>query len=104
MSLRAIHNLGVLYSDPILGNMIWNEEIQRVMFIDFERAQYQKRVFLGSIAANQKRKRVISVWDKSPNKRSDSFQRELSRMRSTILSIFRLDEEPFLDAWIAICG
>ena len=35
-SLRAIHNLGVLYSDPIPGNMIWNEENQRVMFIDFE--------------------------------------------------------------------
>jgi hypothetical protein len=85
-SLRAIHNLGVLHSDPIPGNMIWNEETQRVMFIDFERAQYQKRVPLGSIAANQKRKRVISVWDKSPNKRSDSFQRELSRMRSALRS------------------
>jgi serine/threonine protein kinase len=85
-SLRAIHNLGVLHSDPIPGNMIWNAETQRVMFIDFERAQYQKRVPLGSIAANQKRKRVISVWDKSPNKRSDSFQRELSRMRSELRS------------------
>ncbi|EAW11094.1 uncharacterized protein ACLA_067310 [Aspergillus clavatus NRRL 1] len=85
-SLRAIHNLGVLHSDPIPGNMIWNEENQRVMFIDFERAQYQKRIPLGSIAANQKRKRVIRVWDKSPNKRSDSFQRELSRMRSALRS------------------
>jgi tRNA A-37 threonylcarbamoyl transferase component Bud32 len=83
-SLRAIHNLGVLHSDPIPGNMIWNEEDQRVMFIDFERARYQKRIPLGTIAANQKRKRVASVWDKSPNKRSDSFQRELSRMRSAL--------------------
>uniref|UniRef100_A0A093URP4 Putative cell division control protein 7 like 2 n=1 Tax=Talaromyces marneffei PM1 TaxID=1077442 RepID=A0A093URP4_TALMA len=85
-SLRAIHDLGVLHSDPIPGNMIWNEENQRVMFIDFERAQYQKRIPLGSITANQKRKRVISVWDKSPNKRSNSFQRELSRMRSELRS------------------
>ncbi|KAI7976015.1 hypothetical protein EIK77_000928 [Talaromyces pinophilus] len=85
-SLHAIHNLGVLHSDPIPGNMIWNEEDQRVMFIDFERARYQKRIPLGTITANQKRKRVASVWDKSPNKRSDSFQRELSRMRSALRS------------------
>uniref|UniRef100_A0A093ULW5 Putative cell division control protein 7 like 2 n=1 Tax=Talaromyces marneffei PM1 TaxID=1077442 RepID=A0A093ULW5_TALMA len=83
-SLRAVHNLGVLHSDPIPGNMVWNEENQRVMFIDFERAQYQRRTPLGPIAANQKRKRVTTVWDKSPNKRSDSFQRELSRMRSEL--------------------
>ncbi|EEA25095.1 hypothetical protein PMAA_062220 [Talaromyces marneffei ATCC 18224] len=51
-SLRAIHNLGVLHSDPIPGNMIWNEKDQRVMFIDFERARYQKRIPLGTITAN----------------------------------------------------
>ncbi|KAF3404774.1 hypothetical protein DPV78_003466 [Talaromyces pinophilus] len=85
-SLRAIHHLGVLHSDPIPGNMIWNEEDQRVMFIDFERARYLRRIPLGTITANQKRKRVTSVWDKSPNKRSDSFQRELSRMRSELRS------------------
>jgi hypothetical protein len=85
-SLRAIHDLGVLHSDPIPGNMTWNEEHQQVMLIDFERAQYQKRIPLGSITANQKRKRVASVWDKSPNKRFDSFQRELSRMRSELRS------------------
>lgn len=39
-SLHAIHHLGVLHSDPIPENMIWNEENQRVMFIDFERASY----------------------------------------------------------------
>uniref|UniRef100_A0A093VE36 Putative AAA family ATPase y4kL n=1 Tax=Talaromyces marneffei PM1 TaxID=1077442 RepID=A0A093VE36_TALMA len=83
-SLRAIHHRGVLHSDPIPGNMVWNEENQRVMFIDFERAQYQRRTPLGPIAANQKRKRVTTVWDKSPNKRPDSFQRELSRMRSEL--------------------
>jgi serine/threonine protein kinase len=85
-SLRAIHHLGVLHSDPIPGNMIWNEEDQRVMFIDFERARYLRRIPLGTITANQKRKRVTSVWDKSPNKRSDSFQRELSHMTSTLRS------------------
>jgi tRNA A-37 threonylcarbamoyl transferase component Bud32 len=83
-SLRAIHNLGILHSDPNPGNMIWNEEHRRVMFIDFERAQYQKRTPLGTITANQKRKRVTSVWEKSPNKRLDFFHRELSRMRSAL--------------------
>jgi hypothetical protein len=85
-SLCTIHDLGILHSDPIPGNMIWNEENRLVMFIDFERAQYQKRIPLGTIAANQKRKRVTSIKDKSPNKRSDSFQRELSRMRSALRS------------------
>jgi hypothetical protein len=66
--------------------MIWNEENRRVMFIDFERAQYHKRIPLGTIAANQKRKRVASIWDKSPNKRPDFFNRELSRMRSELRS------------------
>lgn len=85
-SSRAIHHLGILHNDPIPGNMIWNEGNQRVMFIDFERARYQKRTPLGSIAANQKRKRVASVWDKIPNKRPDFFDRELSRMRSELRS------------------
>jgi serine/threonine protein kinase len=78
---RAIHNLGVLHSDPIPGNIVWNEENQRVIFIDFERAQYQRRTPLGPIAANQKRKRVASEWDKSQNKRPDFSHRELSRMK-----------------------
>ncbi|EED22749.1 conserved hypothetical protein [Talaromyces stipitatus ATCC 10500] len=79
-SLRAIHDLGVLHGDPIPGNMTLNEENKQVMFIDFERAQYQKRIPLGSISANRKRRRGTSDWDKSPNKRSDFFQRELSPM------------------------
>jgi len=56
-ALHAIHRLGVLHNDPILGNMIWNEETSHVMFIDFERARFQKRrAPLGPISPNQKRK------------------------------------------------
>ncbi|KAI9035566.1 uncharacterized protein KD926_003226 [Aspergillus affinis] len=42
-SLQAIHNLGVLHSDPIPGNMVWNQKLGQVMFIDFERASLQTR-------------------------------------------------------------
>ncbi|QKX56736.1 uncharacterized protein TRUGW13939_03842 [Talaromyces rugulosus] len=84
-SLRAIHELGILHSDvTILGNIIWNEENNQVMFIDFERAQYQKRRPAGTIPANKKRKRVFSIWDKSPNKQTNRFERETSRMISAL--------------------
>jgi tRNA A-37 threonylcarbamoyl transferase component Bud32 len=62
-SLRAIHDLGLLHSDPIPGNMTYDEGNQGAMFFDFERAEYQKRPPLGSTDANQKRKRVASTWD-----------------------------------------
>lgn len=81
-SLKAIHTLGVLHSDPILGNMIWNEENDRVMFIDFERATMQnRRMSLGPISPNQEHKRGVCVWEKSTNKRPNCFEREKQRMR-----------------------
>ncbi|OQD68409.1 hypothetical protein PENDEC_c036G01700 [Penicillium decumbens] len=81
-ALHAIHRLGVLHNGPILGNMIWNEETSHVMFIDFERARFQKRrAPLGPISPNQKRKREICTLDSSPNKRSTTFERETQRMR-----------------------
>ncbi|KAA8641344.1 uncharacterized protein ATNIH1004_002012 [Aspergillus tanneri] len=70
-SLQAIHNLGVLHSDPIPGNMIWDEKSSRVTFIDFERATLQtRRIPLGGISPNQKRKREVCLWEKSPSSRS----------------------------------
>jgi Ser/Thr protein kinase RdoA (MazF antagonist) len=40
-SLQAIQKLGVLHGDSKPGNMTWNEENGRVMFIDFEQATLQ---------------------------------------------------------------
>lgn len=57
-SAQAIHNLGVLHKDLEPRNILWNEEIGRVMVIDFERAEVvEKRTVLGIISANRKRKR-----------------------------------------------
>ncbi|KAL4887799.1 hypothetical protein BDV59DRAFT_211992 [Aspergillus ambiguus] len=82
ISLQAIYNLGVLHSDPIPGNMAWNERDRCVMFIDFERSmvQNQCRMPLGIISSNQKRKRVLGNLEMSPNKRPNCFERETRRM------------------------
>ncbi|KAH8431010.1 uncharacterized protein LDX57_008671 [Aspergillus melleus] len=81
ISLRKIHSFGVLHSDPIPGNMTWNEQDRCVMFIDFERStlQPQRRMPLGLIC-NQKRKREAGPLEKSANKRLDCFEREKRRM------------------------
>ncbi|KAL4893407.1 hypothetical protein BDV59DRAFT_30432 [Aspergillus ambiguus] len=82
ISLQAIHNLGVLHSDPIPGNMTWNEQDRCVMFIDFERStlQSQGRMPLGTITSNQKRKLEVGNLERSPNKRLNCFEREKRRM------------------------
>jgi hypothetical protein len=83
-SLQAIHNLGVLHSDPIPGNMTWNEQDGCVMFIDFERSTLQNRcrMPLGTISSNEKRKRVVGNLEMSPNKCPNCFEREKRRMIS----------------------
>lgn len=59
-SARAIHDLGILHEDLKARNILWSEELSRVMIIDFERAQVVKkpRVALGVISPNRKRKRA----------------------------------------------
>lgn len=37
-AIHAIHELGILHQDVMPRNLLWNEEVQRVMFIDFERS------------------------------------------------------------------
>ncbi|CDM36994.1 hypothetical protein DTO006G1_1951 [Penicillium roqueforti] len=83
VSLHAIHALGVLHNDPIAGNMVWNKDSGRVMFIDFERAQLQKipRPPLESLSPNQKRKQATDAWEKAPNKRSTRFECEIRTLR-----------------------
>jgi hypothetical protein len=81
-SLHIIHQLGVLHSDPIPGNMAWNEEYGRVMFIDFERAKIQhNRMPLRIVSPNKKRKRKANIWDESPKKCLSHFEQEIRRMR-----------------------
>jgi hypothetical protein len=86
-SLQTIHKLGVLHSDPIPGNMTWDEEGRRVMFIDFERAEVQeRRPPLEIISPNQKRKRDNTIRDKRTKKHCTRFEHEARRMRCGLLS------------------
>ncbi|KAL2374386.1 hypothetical protein RJ035_003249 [Blastomyces gilchristii] len=85
-SLHAIHRLGVLHSDPIPGNMTWNKENGRVMFIDFERAKFQNpRMPLGPVSPNNRRKRAL--YDKRRSKCFSSFERETLLMRHDLQSV-----------------
>lgn len=65
-TLDAIHDLGILHKDVMPRNMLWNEEVQRVMIIDFERSVIMtpkpalappKRPLV-PISPNRKRKRT----------------------------------------------
>lgn len=59
-AIEAIHRFEVLHKDAMPRNMLWNEALKRVLFIDFERSQIRevqagKRV-LGIISPNQKKR------------------------------------------------
>lgn len=42
-SIRAVSQLSVVHKDWRLPNMLWNDEVQRVLVIDFERAHIRQR-------------------------------------------------------------
>lgn len=59
VSAQALHNLGVLHRDLMPRNMLWNEEAEKVMIIDFDRAKIveeQPRPALRQISNNRARK------------------------------------------------
>jgi hypothetical protein len=57
-SLRSIHTAGVLHRDVRKANVLWNEETQRAVFIDFERALVvgERRRLLAPLSGNSKQK------------------------------------------------
>ena len=71
-AIDALHRYGVSHRDVALRNMFWNEEINRVLFIDFERSVVfgpdapEERAVLGAIShnANRKRKRYPKEQEK----------------------------------------
>lgn len=56
-SLRAIHRLGVRHCDAFPRNMLWNPEVGRILFIDFERAKLcdERPAPLGVVSLNRSR-------------------------------------------------
>jgi predicted Ser/Thr protein kinase len=47
----------VLHKDLVPRNILWSEETNHIMVIDFERAEVKQRTVLGVISANRKRNR-----------------------------------------------
>ncbi|KAJ6128066.1 hypothetical protein N7471_009283 [Penicillium samsonianum] len=41
---KEIHSLGVVHNDIRLPNLLWNVELQRVLFIDFHRSRLSRRL------------------------------------------------------------
>lgn len=59
-ALRAIHQLGVLHCDARPRNILWSEELKRVMIVDFERSEIRKassKQPLKLTSGNEQRKR-----------------------------------------------
>ena len=51
-----IERLGVQHNDLIPANILWNDQIQKVMFIDFEAATIVRKGVLQELSTNRKRK------------------------------------------------
>ena len=54
-----IERLGVRYNDLIPANILWDDRIQRTMFIDFEAASEIPGGVLQELSPNRKRKRRV---------------------------------------------
>ena len=56
---KRTQRLGVLHNDLVPRNILWNNQLQRVMFIDFERATETGRQALQEVSINRKRKQIF---------------------------------------------
>ena len=72
-SIEDIHHAGVLHTDLRTANMLWNQEIGRVMLIDFERSEIIPgfRQALAESSPNRKRKR-FSLEEQALGKMSNA--------------------------------
>ncbi|ESZ96127.1 hypothetical protein SBOR_3516 [Sclerotinia borealis F-4128] len=73
-SLEMLHGMGVLHSDLRLANMLWNEEKERIMLIDFERSKIlpvDSQTPLTQTSPNQKRRQHLSK-EKALSKRGQN--------------------------------
>ena len=76
----AIHNLGILHRDLEPRNILWNEESNKAMIIDFERAEIvEPRSALGGTSANWTRKRKLETRMIKRNGDGTVFARERRR-------------------------
>ena len=71
-AVKAIHEAGVVHRDMRMPNLLWSEEMKRVIVIDFERANLIKatRQALSSLSPNKKRKRTCETEQEEADKKS----------------------------------
>ena len=60
-----IQRLGVLHDDLHANNILWNDQLQRPMFIDFEGATEVAREALLQVSSNRKRKQSLEKKDEA---------------------------------------
>ena len=60
-----IQRLGILHDDLHANNILWNDHLQRPMFIDFEGATEVAREALQEVSTNRKRKQSLEKEDKA---------------------------------------
>lgn len=94
-SLKEVVNFGVLHKDLRLANMLWNEEKQRVMLIDFERStvyQRKRKVELSDVLhevlPNAKQQRLST---ESKQKDRQAFQHGSTTRASSRMSCCHFD-------------
>jgi hypothetical protein len=80
--LRDLHGQQVLHKDVELRNWLWDEQYDRLMLVDFERADICSRPPLSTLSPN--RKRNIQGKLKSDLQDDNDFYREIQRARASI--------------------
>ncbi|OJD21639.1 hypothetical protein ACJ73_07018 [Blastomyces percursus] len=91
-SLQAIHHAGVLHGDAEPRNILWNEDCNRPMLVDFERAEMRNA--LSAISSNRglKRRRLgknRSTFAEELSKAQISLERCMEMLRRNSASKFK---------------
>lgn len=79
-ALEGVHRQQVLHRDAKSHNWVWDEQLGRLMLIDFERAKIRARPPLGILSPNRKRNLRGNFKDEV----QDEFSNELELARSSI--------------------
>lgn len=69
----------MLHKDLMPRNILWNEETNHIMVIDFERADVEQRTVLSVISANRKRNRPTGSSTKQGQAKPSACTREIRR-------------------------
>ncbi|KAK1656902.1 hypothetical protein BDP55DRAFT_568421 [Colletotrichum godetiae] len=89
---KNLHQLGVLHGDAKLRNVLRNESIagQSIVVVDFERAQFSRRLPLGLLSSDrQNKKRKRGILGKSTASDSQGCERFAKELDSVVCHMLR---------------